>query len=452
MRVVQTLALVLTLAGLALPAAPVGAQPPPPGVDAALDAARAEAGRALEVSVLTFANGAVLWERFGHNALVVTDTTSGQSLAYNWGVFDFDQPNFLARFLTGDTRYWLAVYPTDAMFAAYVADDRTARRQVLALDDVQKAALAEYVNWNAQGEARFYRYDYYLDNCSTRVRDAIERVLGGRLEAALSNVPTQPTTWRDETARVTDGDWPPYAGIQVALGRNADHPLTRWDESFMPGRLADHLADCAHHRRRRHRARARVARFAALRGGASTAPRAAADARLRGAGARRAGWAARSSPSAGRRIAGAGAAVLALRMFATRVVPAGWCARHRAAARRHGHQARALHGEQRFALPGASAAARAGVLRTLRARHRPSGRPARHASRSWSRRLPLLGLVLQMTLLAAGVGGGGGGHGAGARGACWCAFAPHAADHTGTHRGRRARRGRLAAAWAWRRA
>jgi hypothetical protein len=227
--------------GVAAPR-PAGAQPPPPGVDAALDAARAVRGASLEVSVLTFANGEVLWERFGHNALVVSDTVQGRSVAYNWGVFDFDQPNFLMRFLTGDTRYWLAAYPTAAMFDAYVSEDRSARLQVLAITDVQKAALAEFVEWQSLEENRYYRYDYYLDNCSTRVRDAIDRVLGGVLARDLSDVPAAPRTWREETARVTDGDWPPFAGIHVALGRNADRALTRWHESFLPGLLADHLA------------------------------------------------------------------------------------------------------------------------------------------------------------------------------------------------------------------
>jgi len=220
----------------------VATQPPPPGAEPALDAARAVRGEALEISVLTFANGEVLWERFGHNALVVTDTVTGMSLAYNWGVFDFDQPNFLMRFLTGDTRYWLAAYPTQAMFDAYVSEDRTARRQVLALSNVEKAALAEFVGWQSMEENRYYRYDYYLDNCSTRVRDAIDRALGGVLARTLADVPTNPRTWRGETARVTDGDWPPFAGIHVALGRNADQPLTRWHEGFMPGLLADDLA------------------------------------------------------------------------------------------------------------------------------------------------------------------------------------------------------------------
>jgi hypothetical protein len=236
---------VALVAWLAIAPARAGAQPPPPGVDAALDAARAERGARLAVSVLTFGNGAVLWERFGHNAIVITDEATGESRAYNWGVFDFDQPNFLARFLTGDTRYWLAIWPTRAMFEQYVSEDRTAREQVLAFSPVQRAALQEFVEWQAREENRYYRYDYYLDNCSTRVRDALDRVLDGAIARALSDVPAEPRTWRGETARVTDGDWPPFAGIHVALGRNADQPLTRWHEGFMPERLADHLATIA---------------------------------------------------------------------------------------------------------------------------------------------------------------------------------------------------------------
>ncbi len=239
MRFFAALCAVVSLC--AAPLHRVHAQPPVPGVDAALDAAREQRGEHLQVSVLTFGNGAVLWERFGHNALVITDTLSGLSLAYNWGMFDFEQPNFLWNFLTGDTRYWVAAYPTEALLQAYVSEDRTARRQLLALSNVQKAALAEYVAWNATEENRYYRYDYYLDNCSTRVRDAINRVLDGALAGTLADVPSPATTWREETARVTDGDWPAFAGIHVALGRNADQPLTRWNEAFMPGRLADHL-------------------------------------------------------------------------------------------------------------------------------------------------------------------------------------------------------------------
>lgn len=217
------------------------AQPPPPGVDAALDAARAVRGASLEVEVVTFENGAEIFERFGHNAIIVTDRLTGDSRAYNWGVFDFAQPNFLTRFMTGDTRYWLAVYPTQAMIDAYVAMDRTTRRQRLALTPVQAAALAEYVEWNALDEHRFYRYDYFLDNCSTRVRDAIDRALGGALRTAFIDAPIPSTTWRRETRRITDGSWPVYVGIQYGLGRAGDRPLSKWDESFIPMRLADHL-------------------------------------------------------------------------------------------------------------------------------------------------------------------------------------------------------------------
>ncbi len=210
---VGAIALAATLAG-----APLGAQPPVPGVDAALDAARAERGRTLEVSVLTFANGEVLWERFGHNALVITDLNTGRSLAYNWGVFDFDSPDFLSRFLTGETRYWLDVYATDDMLRVYVGQDRSARMQVLALSDVQKAALADYVMWNAREEARYYRYDYYRENCSTP-RARCPRPCAGRTPEAAT-----PRTWRWPYLARRDGA---SAGVDAAdVRRHRDRTRT----------------------------------------------------------------------------------------------------------------------------------------------------------------------------------------------------------------------------------
>jgi hypothetical protein len=216
---------------------PLAAQPPVPGVDPALDAQRAIDGERLEVSLITMGPSDVLYERFGHNAIAIRDTVTGEDLAYNWGVFDFDQPNFLRRFLTGDTRYWMATYRTGDMLAAYREANRSIRVQRLALTPVERAALRDFVRWNAREENRYYRYDYYRDNCATRVRDAIDRVLGGRIRSALDSAGTG-RTWRSETARLTATDWPAYAGIQVALGRRADVPLTRWEEGFLPEHFA----------------------------------------------------------------------------------------------------------------------------------------------------------------------------------------------------------------------
>lgn len=216
--------------------------PPPPGVNASLDSARAVRGASLKISVYTYGTTDVVFNRFGHDALTIRDTLTGQDFAYNWGMFDFDQPNFYTRFLTGDTKYWLAVYPTDEFNQDYVQNNRSIRVQDLALTAVERGALLDFVIWNSSETNRYYRYDYYQDNCATRVRDAIDRVLRGRLKSALDTSVTT-FTWRTETERSMATDIPLYAGIELALGRNADRKITKWESGFLPARLADALGD-----------------------------------------------------------------------------------------------------------------------------------------------------------------------------------------------------------------
>jgi hypothetical protein len=229
-------------AGAALPDNVAQTPPPPaPGADAALDSARAARGQALQMAIYTYGPGDEVFERFGHIALAVVDATTGEDIAFNWGMFDFDQPNFIGRFLTGDTRYWMAGYRTADFNAAYEAQNRTIRRQLLNLTPMQRGALYDYLAWNAREENKYYRYDYYNDNCSTRVRDALDWVLNGTLKPALDSIDGH-HSWRDETARITADNLPVYVGIQLALGRNADRHLTKWQQAFLPDYLADHIA------------------------------------------------------------------------------------------------------------------------------------------------------------------------------------------------------------------
>ncbi len=215
--------------------------PPPPGVSAALDSARALRGQRMAITLYTYGPGNAVFERFGHIALAVHDSASGQNIAFNWGMFDFNQPNFLSRFLTGDTNYWMAGFNTDAFNAMYRSENRSIRAQQLVLTPVERAALFEFAAWNATESHKFYRYDYYEDNCATRIRDALDYVLRGQLRSALT-APGAGHTWRGETARITASDLPTYAGIEIALGRNADMTLTKWQEAFLPEYLAGHLA------------------------------------------------------------------------------------------------------------------------------------------------------------------------------------------------------------------
>ncbi len=192
------------------------------------------------VSVLTFGQGNVVYERFGHNALRIRDALTGSDLAYNWGMFDFAQPNFLGRFLSGDTQYWVQAFPAPWLIDHYAGEDRETVEQVLALTPEQAAALARAVERNALDEFKYYRYEYFRDNCSTRVRDALDTVLGGALRTQFS-VGRTPWTYRSESVRLTAADGLAQAGIDLALGPRADEALTPWDAMFIPMRLRDYL-------------------------------------------------------------------------------------------------------------------------------------------------------------------------------------------------------------------
>ena len=194
------------------------------------------------ISVLTFGPGDAVFERFGHNAIRIRDRFTGADLAYNWGMFSFEEPHFLARFLSGDTRYWVEAFPTQWLVDVYAAQDRETIEQVLRLTPAQAEALATAVEQNARPEHRYYRYDYFRDNCSTRVRDALDAALGGALARRFSDV-TRPWTYRTESIRLAEPDRFAQAGIDLALGPLADVPLTAWQAMFIPMRLRDDLRE-----------------------------------------------------------------------------------------------------------------------------------------------------------------------------------------------------------------
>jgi hypothetical protein len=172
--------------------------------------------------------------------LWIHDDTRHTDAAYNWGVFDFRQPRFLQRFLTGDTRYWLAVEDAHEMIERYAAANRTVWVQELDLTLRQRAQFRAFVDWNAQPENRFYRYDYYRDNCSTRARDALDRVLGGTIRRQTAGHGTR-WSYHAETARLFAYDPIVYAGITLALGEPSERALSRWEDMFIPMRMMLHL-------------------------------------------------------------------------------------------------------------------------------------------------------------------------------------------------------------------
>jgi hypothetical protein len=196
--------------------------------------------RRLQVSLLTFGQGSPVFERFGHNALRIADPISGLDVAWNWGMFSFDEPNFLGRFLSGDTRYWMAGFETVPLLAYYQENNRQTVEQVLNLNAAQKLFLLKLVRRNEREENKYYRYDYFRDNCSTRVRDALDEALGGLLKRAWTDSLSD-HSFRSEALRLTEGTPLSRLGIDIALGPPADERMTAWDEAYVPMRLRDRL-------------------------------------------------------------------------------------------------------------------------------------------------------------------------------------------------------------------
>ena len=199
-----------------------------------------EPGDELTISVLTMGVGAEVWERFGHNDIVVEDRNRGTSIAYNYGMFSFRQENFLLKFVQGRMLYWMAGYPTADDVPRYIDRQRSVWQQELNLTPAQRVALRDFLEWNAQEEHKYYRYDYYLDNCSTRVRDALDRVLGGAIERQ-SRMPGH--SFRFHTQRLNTHNPLLYTGLMLALGASADQPRTRWEEMFLPLKLHEYLRE-----------------------------------------------------------------------------------------------------------------------------------------------------------------------------------------------------------------
>ncbi|HEX3233261.1 MAG TPA: DUF4105 domain-containing protein [Gemmatimonadales bacterium] len=200
----------------------------------------AEPGAALTVYVMTMGPGAMVWERFGHNAIWVHDPVQGTDLTYNYGLFDFRQHNFVLRFVRGQMWYWMAGFPADQYLEEYKRNNRSVWVQELDLPPRARLQLQEFLAWNARPENRFYHYDYYRDNCSTRVRDVIDRVVGGAVRRATAAVPVA-ASYRFHTQRLTANDPLIYTGLLLALGPGVDRPLSAWEEMFLPLKLREHL-------------------------------------------------------------------------------------------------------------------------------------------------------------------------------------------------------------------
>lgn len=201
--------------------------------------AQTSPGESLHIYLMTFGPGDEVWEHFGHNAIVVEDQTLGYSIAYNWGMFSFNQPGFIPRLMKGRMLYWMQGIDTKAMIDFYRDSlNRSIWVQELNLTPAERVEMRDFLDWNSRPENRFYRYDYYRDNCSTRVRDAIDRVTHGAVARSLKRIRTD-HTFRSHTQALTYRQPPLYTGLMLAMGPRIDKPLNAWRETFIPMQMRE---------------------------------------------------------------------------------------------------------------------------------------------------------------------------------------------------------------------
>lgn len=199
-----------------------------------------EPGSQLTVYLLTMGPGDQVWEKFGHNAIWIHDEANHTDIAYHWGLFDFADRNFLPNFIKGRMRYSMGAFDLGETLNQYRQANRTVWSQKLNMTAEQKLELQQFVSWNVRPENRYYRYDYYRDNCSTRVRDAIDRSIGRMILRHTAGVSSH-STYRFHTSRLTQDDWPVFTGTMAGLGEPVDRDISVFEEMFLPVRMKARL-------------------------------------------------------------------------------------------------------------------------------------------------------------------------------------------------------------------
>jgi hypothetical protein len=198
-------------------------------------------GRGPVVSLVTFGPGEMTFEKFGHTALWIRDENTTLDAIFNWGLFDFDdEAELLVNFIQGRLMYWMEPFDAPGTFNWYRSQKRTIWIQELNLTPEQARSLLRFCAWNAKLENRYYKYDYYRDNCTTRVRDALDDAVGGAIANDLKNVPTG-MTYRAHTRRVIASDPILYTALMGVMGPWIDQPIDAWEETFLPFELQRHL-------------------------------------------------------------------------------------------------------------------------------------------------------------------------------------------------------------------
>lgn len=191
------------------------------------------AAGAPRISLLTVGPGHETYQLEGHTALrVITD--SGEDMVVNWGIFDFNSPNFAYRFVKGETDYSIGLSSMALFLAGYSREGRYVKEQPLDLTPAEAEEAMRLIEENLRPENRTYRYNYLYDNCATRPLAIIEKALAADGARLVTPTNSMATTIRGEMRRY-HSEHPSYQlFIDFALGSEIDREATIRQRAFAP--------------------------------------------------------------------------------------------------------------------------------------------------------------------------------------------------------------------------
>ena len=191
----------------------------------------------MQVSLLTVMSGEDLYTTWGHSAIRITDTVTHQDIVYNYGTFDFGDPNFYTKFVRGKLMYYLSSDDFQSFVQENQQDNRGITEQILNLTCEQKRNIIMLLEANMMAQNRFYKYDFLFDNCTTRLRDLIENASDSTVH--FGKVLDQKVSFRNliyEYLNYGDKQWSKL-GIDILLGSKTDAIATPYQMMFLPDYL-----------------------------------------------------------------------------------------------------------------------------------------------------------------------------------------------------------------------
>jgi hypothetical protein len=191
----------------------------------------------LRISLLTCTPGEELYSTFGHSALRITDSVSNSDIVYNYGTFNFDEPGFYTKFIRGKLSFYLSTDDFDSFKYSYQQENRGITEQVLNLTCMEKYNMLLLLQTNLMGKNRFYKYDFTFDNCTTRLRDLLEKTAD--FPVRFGEVLRKKSTFRDliyEYLDYNDKQWSKL-GIDILLGSRLDVKAKPREVMFLPDYL-----------------------------------------------------------------------------------------------------------------------------------------------------------------------------------------------------------------------